>query len=275
MDGDEPITDSLLRVLRYAVLVEDGGSRLTEKLIDAFARTDPPAVGPVPMTTAALMRSMGMRNKLLGASVESTVEYMKTVGWLRVDASREVVVTDVGRAVVRASVERNVDSDEGVVIISPDDPLNYAKVTRAFVDAGSGMLVDPYFKDEQLDWLYKDTRIEKILFCRKPDHLGMLELSVGGIRYRGGDRDLDLRYLPPKSLHDRYVFGADGSVSMLGCSLNGLRRNFTALIRLPPTATEAVRAEIEPLWEKATPIEAREGIDSMSDPGNVGGEIGD
>lgn len=259
MSQSEPISDSLLRVLRYVVLVEDGGSRLSERSIDAFAEALPPSIIRVPIG-ATVLPSVSMLN-VLHDPADSTVAYMKKVGWVLTDPTHHVVVTEVGRAVVKATTDRGSDNDEGVVIFSPDDPLNYAKLTRAFVDAGAGMLVDPYFMDAQIDWLYRDTGIEKVLFCRKPVSLGTLELFLGGVQYRG-DRTIELRYLPPKSLHDRYVVGADHSVSMLGASLNGLRKNFTALVKLPSSVTKTVRDQIYSSWDQATPIEPIKDIES-------------
>lgn len=116
------------------------------------------------------------------------------------------------------------------------------------------MLVDPYFSDDLFEWLYSSTSLSRVLLCRRPENLTVLSLFLGGVE-RAGARALEVRYLEPRELHDRYLVGRDGAVSMIGASLNGLHRNFTAIVRLPDPAGEAIRARVEEDWSRAARVE--------------------
>lgn len=45
---------------------------------------------------------------------------------------------------------------------------------------------------------------------------------------------------------------------MIGASLNGLHRNFTALVRLPDPAAGAIRARVEEDWNRAARVEPQD-----------------
>ena len=264
-DSEDVVSSDLLRVLRYIALVDEGGGSLSNSQIDAYANTESVEL----LTQAQAFPEFGLSaqtwrllrfgtSSSTRAEVAEVARYFVKVGWI---SQRESVggrrLTSVGRALVKAMTTRKDDESEVAVVLSPDDPLNVGVLTREMQAAKEGLLVDPYFSDDLFEWLWRSTSLTRVLLCRRPEKLRVLEVLLGGLEQLD-DRALEIRYLPPRSLHDRYVIGADQAVSMIGASLNGLHRNFTALVPMPDPSATAVREKMEQHWSKAIPVKAQQ-----------------
>ena len=171
------------------------------------------------------------------------------------------------QAIVRAHANPAEIEDLGAVILSPDDPLKYQLLTRAFAVVGAGLLVDPYFKPGHLDWLASSTTVARVLVGSsgsQPKSNRELPFVLGrlGTGTRGS---VEIRVTEDSTLHDRVVVHEDGSVSMLGSSLTGIGQHLTAIVPLPPEAAVAYREHVERLWVAAAVVEPRDGIVDESD----------
>lgn len=254
---DDLVPPHLLRALRYLELVERGDGSVDSIRLDLYVSTDPPNAG------WSYKSSLESLHSLLSAGLIGVSDYLRRVGWIEDD----IVwcrLSDTGRAIVRASTARS-ESDEGhgITVLSPSDPLNLLALTRAIAGAKAGTLVDPYFKDEHLTWLIEATSISKLLLGRKSDSAAALGLAIDAARGRG--RSLEIRYLPPRTLHDRYLIAEDTSVSTIGASINGLNRNFTVLTPVPDPGAPAIRRFVEEQWKAATQVEAWDGLEAPAD----------
>jgi hypothetical protein len=261
MADTDPIPDHVLRVLRYVALVEDGGARLTTFGIDRYAGQE------VPARVNLLDRLLASSNWFAMNQMGSMADYFLRVGWLD---PKTFGLTSIGRAIVKATAERSEEAATSAVILSPSDPLNYAVLTREVAAARSGLLLDPYATFEYLAWLYQSTSIVRLLIGRDEngrrdsENQASMRLALGGIE-RAGGRALEVRQLPRDSLHDRVLIGEDDSVSLMGASLNGLHKNFTAIVPLPEPAATALREYVEGLWAKAVRLEPQPDLRQQPD----------
>lgn len=240
------IHPDLLRALRYSALVEDGGGDLAADELDAWMAA-PTGKG------LANWAVLGVPLDLVMEGATGYADYLALVGWVRF---RPLRVTSVGRAVLNvggAASAEAVDKNPDVIVLSPDDPMNAVKMTNAVAGARDGLLVDPYFEDELFAWLFDTTSIARVLTCRKQGDRRRLGLLLAGARSAG--RSLEVRCLPPKALHDRYLVDGDGRVSMIGSSLNGLHANFTLVVPLPEPAAGSVRSFVDARWKAAERVE--------------------
>lgn len=245
-----------MRALQYVDLVTRGGGGLTALDLDEYATSRP----PLPGRTIAMTSYMYEMADAFGRyrHGDEVTPYMFEVGWITTGSDDEIRLTRLGQSLVRAlsASEAAEPASDGVEILSPEDPLVYASLTRALSKAGAGMLVDPYFDSDLLDWLVKSTSINRILIKaageQKRTQFGLYLGAIGG----SGDAPVEVRVTADKSLHDRCVVHEDRSVSMIGASLNGLHKNFTAIVPLPSEPARAWREEVERLWSDAEPIPA-------------------
>lgn len=261
----DPIPGHLTRALAYVHLANLGGGYPTTQDLDAFATsTVPRNSGDSDMLRDSLM-TMSLLRDWVGPKPDPVADYMLDLGWLR-PASGGLRLTDLGLGVLRGSqAAESEDAHRSLnVVLSPDDPLQYATLTRAISEAGAGLLVDPYFKPDMLEWLSSSTNITRVLLK-----------SSGRSRDNGEDRlfpillgaanevaQIEVRRTGSGSLHDRGVIHENGQVSLLGTSLTGVGKHLTAIVHLPSTAAEPWRVHMESLWEGATPIEPRVGLRS-------------
>lgn len=252
-----PIDPRYTTALRYIHAVDEGGGHLTDQNIDNYIECSAPS------DQALYMRSTLAQFEALfraAASGNQHASYMRTVGWIN---SRSVGprLTNIGRAIVTA-IEKGGSSrssdPEGVVLLSPDDPLNLGVLTREVAAAKDGLLVDAYFSDELVSWLWQSTSITRVLMCRSDEKCTDLRLYLGGLERAG--RQIEFRVLPRGELHDRYLIGADGKVSMIGASLNGLHRNFTAIIEVSDPGASAIRDYVNAKWNSAKRVEPQQDI---------------
>ncbi len=249
--NDPLIPERLLRALRYVDMVERGGGQLTDSKIEAFVSTPPPEPGFLLSTERRLMRSF------MFVQTEGIAEYMRDLGWISGQPPR---LTDVGRAIVNASHRDDGDlgpeEHEGeTVVLSPEDPLNLLSLTGAVGAAKSGMLVDPYFKDDYVLWLLESTSIERLLLCRARSERSRLALAAGAAEKL--HRRIEIRCLPRSAVHDRYLISEDGSVSMIGASINGLHKHFTVIARVNEPGSSAIREYVERKWTEAEKIKPK------------------
>lgn len=247
---DPVVSAEHLRALRYIALVERGGGRLLDSQIDLYIETEPPSQD----TWAVAWHTSRMSRLLVrgGYGLSTHADFMESLGWIRPEKWDGPRLSSIGHAIVRASEEADVAEPEGVVLLSPDDPLNLGVLTAEVAAAKGGALVDPYFDDRLVAWLANSTSIARVLMCRSVEACDALSYYLGGLERAG--RKIDFRILPRGSLHDRYLIGEDGKVSMIGASLNGLHRNFTAIIEVPEPGAAAIRGEVDRKWGDALPV---------------------
>lgn len=252
------ISNDLLRALRYLQLVNDAGAGVSGTHLDAWLNVTPP------VELSRLDSTIRQFELLIGRDY-GYAEYIDMVGWAQ---GEPMHLTPAGRAIVKAHEGVDETDGQGLVILSPQDPLNLVTLTGTIAQAKAGLLVDPYFTDDLFPWLIESTSIARVLLCRDPGKRSSLPLLAGAAVASG--RNLSVRCLPARALHDRFLVAEGGAVSTIGASLNGMSRHFTTITRLPEAGEAPVRDFVEEKWRKAQPVEPRTDIRTKTDSRDQG-----
>jgi hypothetical protein len=187
---------------------------------------------------------------------ETVSEYLIRMDWAAWDSAETYQMTSLGRAFLAGALQEEAelsdhDSLPRTVILDPQDPMSQIDLAQATSNAGAGMLVDPYLKPESLVWLVGSTQITRALIKPPDKGLGTHQMGLGVIR--GAER-LELRVTSSKEFHDRAIVGEDGSVTLVGSSINGVGRHLTTLVTLSADDSKSLRKRLEALFEEADPV---------------------
>jgi hypothetical protein len=150
--------ESAHRGLAYVAAVTRHGYRLSSQEFGAYMASPARKVGFDP---AAMVRAMmGPR--------ESTLAWMKRVGWVQVDRGA-VTLTPLGGAVLRSLDEEDVEPGVAVSIATSDDALAYPGVIGLIAERGAALLVDPYFRLESFPHVLHYTGVTRLLIRPNAD----------------------------------------------------------------------------------------------------------
>ncbi len=260
------LSHHVLRALWYINVASSQGVAITPKDVDRVA-TEPPPRDAV--YESLLNPFAGMFPKQVVTRAEPVADYLVTVGWaVNLDGMR---LTDLGRAMLRASgAKEQLEEAQHPLVndlaLSPDDPLVYTVLTRRLAAAGAGLLVDPYFKAENLRWILEATSIRRILISKKASNKERPIIAVALATLPNG-RDIEVRASPDKELHDRRIVAADGSVQLIGTSINGIGRHATSLVTPESGIAKVYREGSERLWAAAEKIEPQSPTSPIDTPG--------
>jgi hypothetical protein len=244
------------RVLSYLVALDRQGYAVSAQELDAFA--EQPDQRPAEVETVLGGSSMTAIYKTLAAQFTREVEpaeamsaHFQRLQWARQGPRNRLEVTDLGRALHRALEQESISEGTVVeVLLEQDDPTSLARALDRIARKGPAMLVEPYFRLDQLLPVIQITEVTRVL-CgsrTKAQEREALRLAVEGLRVV---RPFEVRV--SDDLHDRYVVPDAGPVMFIGSSLNGLGVHPTVLGELADTS-DSVRSLYEDAWKVAQPL---------------------
>lgn len=245
------------RALAYLCLLAEQGQSPDQGSLDAFAAKRAPRLAWRQPVTAAVGEALG--NAFSSPMPPDPVtDYLTQVGWATVEDDM-VMITALGEAVLRGLDARLIEEPEVAdVALAPDEPLAWVHLSRTFGEAGAGMLVDAYFKADFLPWLLTSTSLTRVLVSsRQPKakrDLADLGVALGTVP--GAAAKVEIRSTASAELHDRCLIHADKTVQLLGASLTGVGKNFTAVIQPHTTIQQIYRELYERLWAEADRVES-------------------
>lgn len=148
------------RALSYLAALEREGYQPTVDELEAYVRTPPRRRqtilgGQLASVSAAI-------TSILPLNTESIVDYLLRVGWA-IPVDGRVRLLDIGRALERALERSANQADVMDVVLDPEDPIVLARLIKQISLRGPGMLVDPYFRLEQLMPVIQHTEINRVL----------------------------------------------------------------------------------------------------------------
>ena len=268
-----PIPKHLVRVLFYVDLA--GSVGLTTEELDDYAVVRAPHAA----YTKAIDDYEWMRDRFTERIEAGPVAgYMKTVGWITESQTHgRWVLSDLGRLLVnRLGGSGPIDepTEAGAIVLSPEDPMRYELLTRKLADAD--LLVDPFFKAEQLEWLVQATQIRRILISKggaadikrgSPDKVqnsALIQMALGVMAHQDPDFP-DIRVTQSVALHDRAVVYRSKPTALLGTSLTGVAIHLSVYVPLPAEASATYSSHLESLWSDALPLPARTQLDPIAD----------
>jgi hypothetical protein len=249
----ELVPEHVHRALKYIETMNRGQEAPTPADVDAFATKVPPAGGGYrsPMESfAAQYGAILFQTR----DPEPVCRYMESMGWIDIVAER-VRLTSSGSAFLRGldgkAEEQGALTASAVVLLEPNSPMAPVHLARAAADAGAGMYVDKYLREEHLAWVLQNTALTKLL-VGLADQRGVLATALGALP--NADR-ISVRLYEGKDLHDRALVRADGGVTLIGASINGVGKNATVIVPLPAAVSGEYAKHLERMWAAAEPIE--------------------
>lgn len=163
--------------------------------------------------------------------------------------------TDVGRAVVNALGIHPEDVPLFEILdadLRSSDPLVFARVVSRIASLDRPMIVDPYCRRAQVEYLAHHTNVTRLLVS---DRLNGSELDdiVSFVSMIVGRRNkLRVRVAPAAAIHDRHVIDRDRVLQIAGLvQSDGLG---TTVITEPYDLGSAVQAYYKRVWKDSTKL---------------------
>jgi len=119
--------------------------------------------------TGAFQRAMLARfmSGAFGTSMSNHLKHLVSLGWIENNQDR-LSLTTLGRALLlSADRSESVDSDASVIILDSEDQFAYAKLIGYLNQAGEGLLLDPYFRIDQLMTILNGTSLTRVLISKQ------------------------------------------------------------------------------------------------------------
>lgn len=256
--GVDHVSNHVLRALWYIDAMTAQGVVLDHSDVDRIA-TEPPPRDVVYQSWLSSIRS-NLLPEVAATSAEPVAEYLIKVRWAREIGGFEL--TDLGRAVLQMSgakqaAQKAQDPVVSDLALHPEDPLVYTVLTRRLAAAGAGLLVDPYFKAENLRWILESTSVRRILISKKAStkERPIIAVALGTLP---NGQSIEVRATTEEELHDRRIIAVDGTVQLIGTSINGVGRHQTALVSPEPAIAKVYREESEKLWAAAEKVQPQQ-----------------
>lgn len=270
--ASDPINEHLTRILRYVVMAGKVG--IDTDALNYYATAVPPKPSKRVLAHnwyAEVNLDVFWRTR----EGDSVVGYLSEVGWIKRGLRGTWVASYLAEQLVRELDLEQAPEDEvpeaAAVVMRPDDPMRYQLLAQVL--AGADLLVDPYFKAAQVDWLSEGTSIRRVLISASgaksmprnapkgtdPNRVH-IEMELG--RLQSADRPFpEVRVSDSDSLHDRAVVYGDRPTALLGTSLSGVATHLSVCTPLPQLASDAYTPQLESLWAEATILVPRDGFE--------------
>lgn len=185
---------------------------------------------------------------------EPVADYLLRLQWASHSGGR-MTLSALGRAVIRANGAGTVSHSEPIfVTLEPNSAVSYVTFARAVNDAGAGMVVDPYFKADQLDWFATSTSISRILMSSRNRQQAEVELVAVALGSGALAGHVEIRATASVAFHDRAIVHEDRSLTVIGTSINGLKKHLSYLTTLTAEDAASFRDRLESLWKTANDV---------------------
>lgn len=233
------------RLLLWAVRLNEAGGTPTRKELRQLAE---------PRREAGQSVVDGLSGRPTEFS-ESGVASLVRRGLIEDVVDERVMPTELGRSVVSALGLHPEESPLFEVIESDlrsSDPLAFARVVGRIAALDRPMVVDPYCRRPQLEYLVAHTSVTRVLVSDRLDEQELADLVayVEGIERR--DVKLRLRVAPAAAISDRHVIDGDRVLQVAGTAQTV--GGGTTVISEPSDLGGAVRSYYRSVWKRATKL---------------------
>ncbi|CAN5485304.1 hypothetical protein BH10ACT3_BH10ACT3_22870 [soil metagenome] len=230
------------RLLLWAVRLFEVGGTPTRKDLRRLSE---------PRRPAALAVVAGLSGRSAEFS-EGALSSLVRRGLLDVVADDRLAPTELGRLVVNALGLHPEDAPLFEVLdtdLRSSDPLAFARVVGRIAALDRPMVVDPYCRRAQLEYLITHTSVNRVLVSDRltAEDLDDLIDLIDSIKRR--DTKLLLRVAPADAVHDRHVINGD-RVLQVGGTLQSVGAGTTVLSE-PIDLGIAAREYYRQVWKAA------------------------
>lgn len=252
----EIVGESAHRVLTYIEAMNRQGCPLTRAQVDAYAE----GWNPIRTITgmSAFRLSLEDLNSMDADTVTETMAaYLLRLGWVKLDDVHFITPTRLGLAVLREANSPKPASDAEStleVVIDPSNPFAYAQLMAKITSLGVCLIVDPYLDEQQLLTLAGFPNVTRIL---TGDKNLKAKGPVFGLVLQAAPH-LEVRSVKQGELHDRFAIPAQGSVYMLGSSLNSIAKRFGVATTLEESSSRLISDNYETTWKLGRAVPPRQ-----------------
>lgn len=247
-------------MLAFVDACNTSGYRPTAEEVTLWLRSPQPRL-PTNRLAASLAANLAQVLTPIFAGVEpgsgeDDVAHAQRLLWL--SPGDRLSLTRLGAALLRSGERSQVDqASVDVLELGREDPLAYPRLVARLASSGTALLVDPYLRLEQLHDLVVETEVSRVLISKQQK--ASREIRAGIATYLGSPRvarTIEVRASADNDVHDRVLVEDNGSVYLLGYSLNGIKAGAasTMLVRLPDAAAGGQRERAEAWWADAEPV---------------------
>lgn len=247
--GMKIATDGQHRALAFIDACNGSGYSPERSEVDSWLREPQP---PSRVLAAISMMVTASLGDFFGRG--DTLDHLIELGWIT--ESPGLRLTELGRALL-AAAERaeSGEGEAGIVVLDREDPFAYARLIGHLAKAKQGLLVDPYFRIDQLMTVLNGTTIARVLISkqhgRSKEDRSALAVALDSPSL---PRQIAIRATSDPALHDRLIVGEDGEVWTLGASLNSVATTSTVIVPVPQAGADALRQQAEKLWDDAKEV---------------------
>lgn len=258
----ELMTEDAHRALAYIGAARRYGAEITVDEVETFI--DNPPENPFQMVTRVWPTRLYRQRDV--------IEWLGRVRWIYVDADDRVRLTAIGQAMLRHAEAEALEAEEVEdVVLDPDDQIAYARAVERIASAGRAMLVDPYFRLDQLLVIVQHTKVDRLLTGgRGNDGDARLSGLSMALEKLSVPRGLEVRR--NDEVHDRFVVPDTDAVLALGTSVGGIGRRFSVLINIKPPTADQVREAMLEAWQSADVVARAEPTEADADSQELGTE---
>lgn len=230
------------RLLLWAVRLSEVGASPTRKELRRLSE---------PRRPAALAVVSGLSGRQADFS-EGAISSLVRRGLIEEVVDGRVTPTEIGRMVVNALGLHPEEAPLFEVLdtdLRSSDPLAFARVVGRIAALDRPMVVDPYCRRAQLEYLVTHTSATRVLVSDRlsSEDLDDLVEFVGSIRQR--EAKLRLRVAPASAIHDRHVINGDRVLQIGGTSQPA--GGGTTVVTEPVDLGSDVRRYYRMVWKRA------------------------
>jgi hypothetical protein len=230
------------RLLLWAVRLHEAGGTPTRRELRHLAE---------PRREAGRAVAEGLMGRPTEFS-ESAIASLTRRGLIEAIVDERIVPTDLGRMVVTA-LGLHPDESPLFEVIETDlrssDPLAFARVVGRIAALDRPMVVDPYCRRAQLEYLVAHTSVTRVLLSDRVSEEDQEELVELVKSLRRRDLKLRVRVAPADSIHDRHVVDGD-RVLQIGGTAQTVGGGTTVLSE-PFDLGGAARGYYREVWKRA------------------------
>jgi len=250
------VDGKLQLALTYVEALEQAGVPLSVEELDGFAVQPTPLPARRRSSYMAAMQEEYLHDYFIEPG-ETPSAFLLRSKWITV-VTGTVRLTGLGRAVLaharRPQLEKAAAGPLSVTI-DPDDPLAYIRIFDLLGSAGSGMLIDPYIRFEELHDLAGLSHVNRVLTSDRTDS-SRLRLKHLAHTLGESGTGIEVRTLPHPKLHDRFYIPDTGYAFFLGSSLNSITARPGVIAPIEDeAAASALRNAYAALWQSATVLQ--------------------
>lgn len=186
---------------------------------------------------------------------EGAISSLLRRGLLESVGDDKVQPTDLGCMVVNALGLHPEESPLFEVIdadLRSSDPLAFARIVGRIAALDRPMVVDPYCRREQLEYLISHTTVTRVLVSDRLSEAELHDLAQALTTVSNRETKLRIRVAPADAIHDRHVINGD-RVLHVAAAPNGQGAG-TTVVSEPVDLGPEVRRYYRSVWKRARKV---------------------